>query len=343
MKRNKPALKDIMRVTGLSRATIDRVLNGRSGVHPETQSLVEMAVQKLSRGDASISLTARPAKLKNFRLVIQADDEFMQAVTEENSRLAPEMAEKGWTLEILRCSDMVEDEHIALMISEQEAIDGIAIHAKNVFPVIRAATDLRHHGLPVVAMNTDLDIAARDAFVGIDNRAAGQTAGFLMGRHLCLKDHANVAVVVQTLAFRDHEEREMGFRSVLRQRFPSVKLIDVVALDNSSRSAYESIRDLLAHWPEIDGIYNTAGGNSGLAQALVESGRQGRTLFVAHEFHAVTEPLIRSDAIDYLITQNLRSLLIGVTSQLYRISTGDSFQASTLITPELLCKYCLPS
>ena len=338
MKRPHPPLKDIMRITGLSRATVDRVLNKRGGVHESTQQQVDAAIQKLVSGEVSVT---RPGQQKEFKLIIQADDEFIQAVTNASIILAPESDKLGYSLQIIPCQGQ-DDEAVALIIAEQESSDGVAILAKNVFPIIRAASALRQKDVPVVAMNTDLDVAARHAFVGIDNRAAGQTAGFLMGRHLGRLEGANVAVVVQTMSYRCHEEREMGFRAILRQRFPSLNLIDIVTLDNSSSSAYEATKELLARWPTIDGIYNTAGGNLGLAQALDESGLKGRTLFVAHEFHAVTEPLIRNDAIDYLITQNMRALLMGTMRELTNIANGDTYALSTLITPDLLCRYSLP-
>ena len=94
----------------------------------------------------------------------------------------------------------------------------------------------------------------------------------------------------------------MGFRAVIRQRFPSINIIDVVRWDSSRHGTYESAKSLLKDWPEIDGIYNTSGGNHGLAQALEESGRLGKTLFIAHEINPVTEPLVRADALDYLIS-----------------------------------------
>ena len=47
MPRNRPPLKDIMRLTGLSRATVDRALNARDGVRPATLAAIEAAVASL--------------------------------------------------------------------------------------------------------------------------------------------------------------------------------------------------------------------------------------------------------------------------------------------------------
>ena len=343
MTRNRPPLKDIMRLTGLSRATIDRALNARDGVRPATLAAIEAAVASLQQAEASgtPAVTRTSSRPKNFKFVIQADDEFTQSIIEQTAILGPVFAAKGCQLEVIPFSNRGAD-LVAPVIAEQALSDGVAILVENSFAVSRVTSALKARGVPVVATNTDIDLAARHAFVGIDNRAAGQTAGFMMGRHLCNQPSANVAVVVETLSFRCHEEREMGFRAVIRQRFPSINIIDVVRWDSSRHGTYESAKSLLKDWPEIDGIYNTSGGNHGLAQALEESGRLGKTLFIAHEINPVTEPLVRADALDYLITQNLKALLTGTVDELLLVATGGQPSPNRMLRPELLCKYTLP-
>ena len=343
MTRNRPPLKDIMRLTGLSRATIDRALNARDGVRPATLAAIEAAVASLQQAEASgIPVVARTSsRAKNFKFVIQADDEFTQSIIEQTAIFGPVFAAKGCQLEVIPFSNRGAD-LVAPVIAEQASSDGVAILVENSFAVSRVTSALKARGVPVVATNTDIDIAARHAFVGIDNRAAGQTAGFMMGRHLCNQPSANVAVVVETLSFRCHEEREMGFRAVIRQRFPSINIIDVVRWDSSRYGTYDSAKSLLKDWPEIDGIYNTSGGNHGLAQALEENGRLGKTLFIAHEINPVTEPLVRADALDYLITQNLKALLTGTVDELLLIASGGLPSPNRMLRPELLCKYTLP-
>ena len=43
--KSKPTLKQLMEITQLSRATIDRALNDRPGVHPRTRHAVEAALK----------------------------------------------------------------------------------------------------------------------------------------------------------------------------------------------------------------------------------------------------------------------------------------------------------
>lgn len=330
-----------MRITGLSRATIDRVLNGRDGVHPRTQAAVDAALLKL--GDSAD--TSRPApsndRIKRYKAVVQVGDAFTQSIVDEVARLTPLLEARNCSLEVLPCVG-IPSERVAAIIEARAEADGLLIIAKNTAEIADAAIILREQGKAIVTSHTDLDLAARHAYVGIDNRAAGQTAGFLMGRHMAPDSAVSLAVVVEAMNYRCHEEREMGFRSVLRQRFPSQSLIEVVKHDDSAEASYEAIKSLLENDPQIDGIYNTAGGNQGVAKALAEYGRTGKTLFVTHEYNRVTEALIRQNEVDYLITQNMKHMLLEAVDQLNAILSGKYHSPQVLIPLEILCHYSLP-
>ncbi|MFD1807098.1 hypothetical protein ACFSHQ_00440 [Gemmobacter lanyuensis] len=55
---------EIMRETGLSRATVDRVLNGRGHVHPRTRAAVEDTLARLGRGEAPPPVIAADIALR---------------------------------------------------------------------------------------------------------------------------------------------------------------------------------------------------------------------------------------------------------------------------------------
>lgn len=341
MRQPRPPLKEIMRVTGLSRATVDRALNGRHGVHVRTQAAVDAALLQLAEDAEASNSAASREHIRHYKAVVQIGDAFTQSLVEEAARLAPLLDARHCTLEVIACVGM-PSERVAEIIHAQADADGLLVIAKNAPGIADAAIVLREQGKAIVTSHTDLDLAARHAYVGIDNRAAGQTVGFLMGRHMVPGSAANIAVVIEAMNYRCHEEREMGFRSVLRQRFPSINLIEVVKRDDSAEASYETIRLLMESYPHIDGIYNTAGGNQGVAQALAEQGRTGKTLFVTHEYNWVTEALIRQNEVDYLLTQNMKHMMLEAVDQLNAILDGRPHSQQITIPLEILCHYSLP-
>src|ERR1700730_18994799 len=103
---------------------------------------------------------------------------------------------------------------------------------------------------------------------------------------------AEVAVAVGYYSYRGHEDREIGFRTTLREYFPQVQLVEVIKGEDSSEAAYEATRELLQRRPTIAGIYNVAGGNPGGGNAILEARLPKRPLYITHEVHAETERLI---------------------------------------------------
>jgi LacI family transcriptional regulator len=188
-------------------------------------------------------------------------------------------------------------------------LDGLAVVCKNIPPIIDELKRLRQAGKHVVALVSDLDSSARLAYLGIDNRAAGNVAAYLMGRHLEERSGAQVAVVVGSFSYRCHEDREIGFRSIMRQQFEGIEVLEVIKGKDSDEATYDAVRKLLQIEPNIAGVYNVAGGNRGLAQALAELQRAHRPVYITHELNRVTEPLLRTQQIDYLIVQDLDEMV----------------------------------
>lgn len=91
----------------------------------------------------------------------------------------------------------------------------LIVAAKNDERLCEELSAARQRGKRIVTLVADLNPSARDVFIGIDNRMAGQTAAFLIGGlvggRLC-----EVGVIVGDYAFRCHEDREIGFRAYLR-------------------------------------------------------------------------------------------------------------------------------
>jgi LacI family transcriptional regulator len=301
----RPTIDEIAKATGVSRATVDRVLHQRPGVDPRTRDLIHGALVQLEQAYAQArSPVSRQMGAKHrFGFIIQAGQAFSRSLMailegQRNGDPAPLESHSGESEATL----------IDLIRRLGEELDGIAIICKNVTPLVVELQRIRNAGKPVLAVVSDLERGARSAYLGIDNRAAGQMAAYLLGRHLEYRIDASVAVVVGNVSYRCHEDREIGFRSLLRQKFSNIELLEVVGND-SSETAYDATLKLFATKPNLAGLYNVAGGNRGLAQALSDMKLTHRPIYITHELNQVTEPLLRAERIDYLITQDLDELL----------------------------------
>jgi LacI family transcriptional regulator len=142
-----------------------------------------------------------------------------------------------------------------------------------------------------------------------------------------------VAVVVGYYSYRGHEDREIGFRTTLREYFPQVQLVEVIKGEDSSEAPYEATRELLRRRPAIAGIYNVAGGNQGVANALREARLPKPPLYIAHEVNAETERLIRQRQIDYLLTQDLDQMVLQLGEVLLEVKAAGGLTNLTRLLP----------
>ncbi len=300
-------IKDIARATGYSRATVDRALNGRGRVHPRTEQLIQAARESLVENPVapfdvgvlagSPMAAERPVELlfqvgrgmtDQLRGVCAASDrpidvfDFYQRDNEAVSK----------ALERL-CADTA---HPLVAIVKNEARNA------------RIMAAARQRGKRIVTMVSDVDAHARDAFVGIDDRMAGRTAAFLIGNLLRGQD-ARVGAVLGSSSFRCQEDREIGFRTHLRGAFPNLTVCDAVQGDDSPDKTFQAVRDLLRTEPDLAAIYNGAGGNVGLAEAVREAGRAGDIFVIAHETNDTTVPLAEDGLIHFLIGQDTGTML----------------------------------
>jgi len=303
---------DIARETGLSRATIDRAMNNREGVHPRTRAQIEMAVARLTAGQ-------QPTPVQSpIDFALRLDRGMMDEVNAAAQKI------EGRKI-VIRDLHQQDDAHVLATIRAlcQDLSRLLVITIKNTSQVIMELAKARRRGKIVVALITDLAMEARDAYVGIDNRAAGETAGFLVGRMLGDRP-TTVGIVLGDHAYRCHEDREIGFRSALRTHFPKVVIAGEALGQDYAPATRAAVRKLLDDHPGIGAIYNVSGGNAGLARAIEDVGRTGDILTVIHEANEVSVPLLRNRQLDFIISQDPETLLTKAIQQADMLHRGDS-------------------
>lgn len=298
---------DIMRETGLSRATVDRVLNGRGQVHDRTRTLVEETLRRLTDPRAA-RVQGPPTADIVMRVGRGMMGQMRAAWAASGAQGAFHELHMAEEAAVLRCVEtLCKDTTRPLIIT-----------AKNSDRLVSVLGNARAKGKRIIALVSDLNPMVRDAFVGLDDRAAGQTAAFLIGRMLGDRP-TTVGVVLGNIAFRCHEDREIGFRTGLRAHFPKVVISAEAQGEDSSDLTRKAVARMINDHPALGAIYNVGGGNAGMVEALRAVGRASDMLVIGHEVNSVTVPLLQSGAMDFAIAGDPGDML----RQALAIAVGD--------------------
>ncbi|CAL76187.1 putative transcriptional regulatory protein, LacI family [Bradyrhizobium sp. ORS 278] len=297
-------LRDIARQAGVSLATVDRVLHNRPGVRPDTVRRVKDAMARSAfQPHAAASELAR-ARSRRFAFVMPAGvNPFMQQIQAHLGELAAWMAARRLMTDVVT-TDVFDPAVLAGKLEDLVGrVDGVAVVALD-HPSVRAAiNDLVEAGAKVVTLVSDVPSSRRHHYVGIDNIAAGRTAGALVGRFAGGKP-GRVAIMAGSQGLRDHAERIFGFSQVLAAEFRHLEILPVAEGHDADDRSEQLMRALLAETSDIVALYNVGAGTAGVAQALTESGRAGDIVFVGHDVTALTRKLLLSGVMAAAISQN---------------------------------------
>ncbi|WP_426561318.1 LacI family DNA-binding transcriptional regulator [Angustibacter sp. McL0619] len=296
-------ISDIAAQAGLSRATVDRVLHARLGVRPATASQVEQAIVELDRQQSQVRLSGRTFLID---LVMQTPRRFGSA-----SQSALESALPGLRPAVFRARFHLTEESDAdraaatLDAIRHRGSSGVILKAPDDPRVVEAVHDLATAGVPVVTFVTDLPFSGRVAYVGVDNRAAGATAAYLVTQW-ATGDEGGVLVTLSSSSFRGEEEREIGFRATLRDLAPARTIHEVTGTDGLDSTMLEAVGAALEAGRSISAVYSVGGGNSATLAAFRALGRTPQ-VFVAHDLDDDNRALLRTRQVSAVLHHDLRA------------------------------------
>jgi LacI family transcriptional regulator len=191
---------------------------------------------------------------------------------------------------------------------EPDMVDGIAIMAAETPQTRDAKARLIERGIEAVSFISGPGTSDNVHFVGIDNRAAGATAGRLMGRFSSART-GKILVIAETMLARDSLERRLGFDAVINTDYPRLIVLPSLETYGDSDRAARIIGASFANHPDIVGVYVPSSESRLPLTHLANQMTNQKPVIVAHERTTYNEDGLRSDQIDALITQDTGHLV----------------------------------
>jgi DNA-binding LacI/PurR family transcriptional regulator len=244
----RPTYAVLAEVAGVSEATVSRVLNGDTSVHPDRIFAVNDAVAKLGYKKHRVASSLASGRTGLIAVVIDDDlsifsDPFWATVTSGISRVL-----------------MANDLQTLLMVSNLDSMEGPVAHSLQSGEVDGAIFFQLHkdalikrlskQGLPIVITGTP-HTSNDFPFVDTDNFGGGQAAT----NHLFERGCRTVAIITGDIDTTAGHQRLDGYNQAYRQsgHVPSKKLI--ARGDYSYESGKARMRELLENVPNLDGVF----------------------------------------------------------------------------------------
>lgn len=303
--RMRPTAKDLAEAAGLSLATVDRVLNERPNVSPKAARKVAEAIERIGfvRNPAAVALARN--KVYRFRFVLP---------TSGDQYLAELIARIGEAKEALRADStdietvqipMSDPHHIAKYLSavDRDVLDGVAVMAPESPQVRDALLRLAERGVRVVQFLSGQERLASADYVGIDNFAAGATAGKIIGRFVGMRP-GKIMVVAETMMALDSIQRRLGFDSIMNAQFPNLRPLPSLETYADEKRADTIIRRTLEHHEDTVAVYVLSSEARGPLTAVWNARRAHNLTVIAHERTPFNENALLEDRIDAVIAQD---------------------------------------
>ncbi|TMJ35143.1 MAG: substrate-binding domain-containing protein [Alphaproteobacteria bacterium] len=281
----KITILDVAHSAGVSVATVDRVLNRRTGVR---------------------KVAARLARSRDYHFCFvlpTGNNTFMVSLGEEVHAAAERMAPERVVIDT-RLTDVFDGNALAATLDQiGDIYDGVAVVALDHPSVREAISGLAARGVTVVTLVSDVPGSKRVHYAGIDNTSAGRTAASLMGKFLGHR-RGEVGLIAGSLALRDHIERQFGFEQIMTHEYPHLSILPVREGRDDWQRVEEVTAQILKEHPNLIGLYNAGGGTRGIISALEKARRDRDIVFIAHELTDHARKALIKGTVDAIINQD---------------------------------------
>ena len=256
---NRATIEMVAQIAGVSRGTVDRVLNGRPHVRPDARARVLSAIAEtgyISPREAhqrALADTFKPLHL-GVLLPNEWETQFREEVLRGVEQAREELEGSGVRITVSTCkTDLPREAMERLEGLVEQGADGLAVCAAYDHSIAHYVSGLADRGIPCVTFNSDLPESRRLCFVGQDIRRAGRVAAELLSK--CVRPPERILAAVGNLKFDGHLQRLLGFQERLEELGYPRDLVVTAETFNDYGTTVSVVSDALARYPDLKGIY----------------------------------------------------------------------------------------
>lgn len=299
-KPEKMTIRDIAAQCGVSRGTVDRVLNRRGRVSPDTRQKVLSALDAAgyTKNIAGLALNLRRSNPLIAVVLCGVGNPFFDQVLQGIRRGEASLKDWGIRVEIVNLAGYHPEAQRAAIAALPREISALVLQPVT-HPLIEDEVNrLADQGIPTITVNTDLPSSRRAGYVGSDYTQGGRVAGGMM--RLMAGDEGRILIVGGARRIAGHHQRLSGFLSGCGK---DMQVLDTGYGEDDPQLVYRETLGLMKDHPDAQGLFVAAAGADGACRAIREMGRGDALRVVAFDLVPPHVEMMRQGLIHALISQ----------------------------------------
>lgn len=289
-----PGFRDVADQAGVSVTTVERVLNERGSVSPQTRMKVLEAAERLQ-----LRRVLPSPDYGNLRIeaILPKNPTPYWAKLSAGLKNAAKLLPRGIALYRTFVPENDPPAMIRAIAASKMRRSALIVAAEVNDEIAGTLASVAGQGEIVVLVSSKLPELPVQTFSGVDNVAAGRTAASLINFARSGRE-SKVLVLQANSTLQSHRDRIEGFTTTIGQRFS----IDIVMTHEIPGASSRIVNEMLAQDRVPDAIYET--GDSGDEIATLLRGMENRPIWIGHERNAAHDQLMREGLLDFVLDQD---------------------------------------
>jgi ribose transport system substrate-binding protein len=235
--------------------------------------------------------------------------EFWKSIHAGSLKAAGELTAQGTLVEVIWKGPLREDDREQqIQVVEgfaAQGVNGIVLAPLDNRALVRPVADASRAGVPTVIIDSGLESDQIVSFVATDNRKGGTLAADRMGQ--LLNGKGKVLVLRYAEGSASTTEREEGFLSEIKQKFPDIQLVSTDQYAGATRdTAKRASENLLNRFgDDVQGIFTpNESSTAGMLLALQDIGKAGKVSFVGFDSSQTFIDALNKNELHGIVVQN---------------------------------------
>lgn len=330
----KMTMQKIAELAGVSRGAVDKTIHNRPGVKPEIRKKILRVIEETGYTPLKDrKQMVSPMRAKTVTVILpRLTNPYFIVLKQSLETLSATLP--NIQLQFYPCNSTDVRGILDILDRTRQSTDAYLFRGVNSTAICQKLNDI---GKPVIFFDSDVPGAERLCLIAEDWNKSGRMSASLLAKSIGYR--GQVAVITGSADIPSHSRRLQGFLDVMREKYPSIEIVDTLYSQERPALAYEITNHLLTEYPKLAGICNLAGCSGEIGQAILERRQLRNVRLVCFSTAGDVTALIRKEIVTFSINLMPEEQARVMLDTLYQFFTAGKRPVQTLIHPSITISF----